>query len=205
MNDGILLFEDKLGITAGYEEIWAGLLLKSKLSHVRIHRRNAYKALGDSTQLLIRKGNRNAPGFNEDRFVQDKITRWVSQQINQTQPALVICMDPALLFLANPDWNQASLDNLRGGHYTLAGRPFMIMFGISAWHTKKNEKDIARLNSGYSDKEEWEADHGGDESDAETQEMIWIDPISVPYGKFVLQKDLEKIRRVYTCTVEKGD
>ena len=196
MASSILLFEDKLGITAGYESIWQNLLLKTRLHGATIHRRSTYKAFKDQLDLLIRKGNRNSPGFNPSPQTQAKLKGWVSQQINMTQPQLIIMMDPALFFLVNPDWDQATPDNLRGGNYPLAGRPCIIMLGLSAWHTKKSQKDIARLNDGFTDKEEWEEEQGGSEQDSQNQGAIWLEPVSVPYGKFVLEKDLEKVSRV---------
>lgn len=196
LSHSILLFEDKLGITSGYESIWQTLLMKTGLVGLTIHRRSTYKALASKIMLLTKKGNRKSPGFNEDPAAQHALRNWVSSQINQTKPTLIICMDPALFFLFNSDWNQATTDNMRGGNYNLAGIPCIISLPLSAWHTKKSEKDIARLNEGYTDKEEWEEDHGGDETDSENPGAIWLEPMSVPYGRFVLQKDLEKVSRV---------
>lgn len=191
-----LLFEDKLGITAGYESTWQQLLLKEGFGGVVVDRRSAYKALGDRIQLLIRKGNRVSPGFNPDYQTQRVIREWVEMQLSNVKPTVCICMDPSLLFLFNEDWDQATLDNMRGGHYEYLGVSFIISLGISAWHAKKSQKDIARLNDGYADKEEWEAEHGGDEQDTEGLGAIWMEPVSVPYGKFVLRADLGKANRV---------
>ena len=191
-----LLFEDKLGITAGYESIWQQLLLQQGFSGVSVERRSAYKALGGKLQLLIRKGNRVSPGFNPDPTTRRLVRTWVEQQMNIVKPTVCICMDPSLLFLFNEDWDQSTLDNMRGGHYEFLGVSFIISLGISAWHNKKSQKDIARLNEGYTDKEEWEAEHGGDEQDTEGLGAIWLEPVSVPYGKFVLRADLGKANRV---------
>lgn len=205
----ILLFEDKLGITAGYESIWRNLLVKAGLIGVDVIHRNAHTALGKRHQLLVRKGNRKAPGFNPDPRVINAVATWAGSQIALTKPDLCLCMDPALLFMANPDWDQATLDNLRGGVYKVDGIPFIIMLGIAAWHNKKREKDIAKLNDGYTDREEWEEEHrsesesgdeSGDEGDDEERHEevghVWLEPVSIPYGKFVLLKDLEKANRI---------
>lgn len=202
MTPSILLFEDKLGITSGYEGVWQGLVLKAGLAGVIINRRSAYKAFGERVQLLIRKGNRKAPGFNPDERTQAILRTWVKRELDILKPTVCIFMDPSLLFLVNPDWDQSTLDNLRGGHYDLWGTPIIIMLPISAWHQRKSEKDIARLNEGFTDKEEWEAEHGGEESDTENIGAIWMEPVSVPYGKFVLSHDLQKANRVLRKRIE---
>lgn len=199
----IILFEDKLGISQGYEYIWDGLLAKVGLIGVPIYRRNSFRKFGNSFQLLTRKGNRKAPGFNPDIRIQRILVKWIQSELKEIQPGLCIVMDPAILFILNPDWNQATIDNLRGGVYYVDGVPFLVSFPISAWHNQKKEKDIARLNEGFTDEDEWEAEHGGDETDGDSENMqIWLEPMAVPYGKFVLQKDLEKAKRVYERAVK---
>lgn len=192
----ILLFEDKLGITSGYESIWQGLLLSAGLAGVTIARRSSFKAFGNRVQLLTRKGNRKAPGFNPDPSVRSTLTSWVHAELNKTRALVIVCMDPALFFLMNPDWDQATPDNMRGGVYEFQGVPLIGILPMSAYFSKKSSKDIARLNEGYSDKDEWEADHGGEEQDAESTE-VWLEPITVPYGKFVLLRDMQKVSRIY--------
>lgn len=196
MRDAVILFEDKLGITTGYEGVWSGLLAVTGLLSTTIHRRSTYKAFGNKHQLLIKKGNRKSPGFNPDPEVQRDLRLWVSRELSNLEPAVCICMDPALFFLMNPDWDQATPDNMRGGVYRVENIPFICSLGISAWHNKKSDKDIARLNDGYTDEEEWEADQGGEESDTANIGAIWLEPVSVPYGKFVLRHDLDKASRI---------
>ncbi len=194
----IILFEDKLGISDGYRDLWASLLLVHEFAGVNVIRRSAYRIFGKQLPLLIAKGNRKTPGFNPDGHVQNVLRSWVNQEIDFLKPIICLCMDPSILFLFNPDWNQSTIDTLRGGVYLHRKVPFVIMFPISAWHSKKKQKDIARLNDGYSDKEEWEAQQELDESDKEEADMhVWLDPVSVPYGKFVLHSDLAKANRVY--------
>lgn len=202
MTPKILLFEDKLGITSGYESIWQSILLQARLVDVRILRRNSYSYFGNRVPLLSRKGNRKQPGFNPDPRVQNLITRWIENECEQVLPTICICMDPALMFLANPDWDQATGDNLRGGNYRIMGRPWVFTLPISAWHRKKSEKDIAKLNEGYVDKEEWEEDHGGDSQDTEQAGAIWMEPVTVPEGRFVLRADIAKAGRVLRKEIE---
>lgn len=191
----ILLFEDKLGISVGYENIWVSLLMKTGLHQHEIIRRNSFKTLGRKVELLTKKGNRKSPGFNPDQQAQYQIRQWVNTQIQTLDPSAIICMDTAILFLFNPDWDQATLDNLRGGVYKAFNKPVLISLPITAWHTQKKEKDIARMNEGFTEEEEWDTEHGGDETDSEVNK-IWIEPIVVPYGKFVLRSDLEKLARI---------
>lgn len=196
MNHSILLFEDKLGISEGYRPIWEGILMRAGLNSYGVFRRSAYKEFGDRVPLLIQRGNRKAPGFNADNpAVLKVLSDWTQYHVQTLKPTMCICMDPALLHLFNPDWDQATLDNLRGGHYYLHGVHTVIMFGISAWYSKKREKDIAKMNDGFVDKDEWAEEHGGDETDDANVE-IWIEPVSVPYGRFTLQADVNKVGRI---------
>lgn len=191
----ILLFEDKLGITTGYESIWQSLLLQTGFTSVDVNRRNSFRSLGTKVRLLHSSGKRKAPGFNPDPAAQAIIRAWVLKQVEVLEPDAIIVMDPVILFMMNPDWDQATLDNLRGGVYRIQQRPAIVMLPISAWHTQKKETDLARLNSGFTEESEWEEEHGGDEIDADLNDM-WIEPVVVPYGKFVLKSDLIKTRRI---------
>lgn len=195
MQQNVLLFEDKLGISSGYESIWTNLLMNSGLVGKDIVRRNSFRSLGTKVQLLVKHGNRKAPGFNPDPQARHQIRQWVMSQVQNVAPAAIICMDPAILFIFNPDWDQATLDNLRGGVYKLLGIPTVVTLPITAWHTQKKEKDIARMNEGFIEEEEWEEEHGGDETDSELNQL-WLEPLVVPYGKFVLRSDLEKLARI---------
>lgn len=195
MSRSILLFEDKLGISTGYESIWQSLLLKSGLAGIEVNRRNSFRSLSSKVMLLTRSGNRKAPGFNPDGRAQGIISQWVRAQCSILKPDAIICMDPAILFMFNPDWNQATLDNLRGGVYAVGKIPVVIMLPITAWHTTKKETDIARMNEGYTSESEWEEEHGGDETDADLNQL-WIEPVSVPFGRWILKADLLKTRRI---------
>ncbi len=206
----ILLFEDKLGITPGYEGIWQSLLLKIGFIDTTVIRRNTFKSLGSRVRLLTRSGNRKAPGFNPDTRVQMVLRKWVEAEIKRLNPALILCMDPALLFILNPDWDQATLDKLRGGVYRVYGVTWLVMLPISAWHQKKSDKDIARLNDGFTSRDAWEKatilDHvtGEEVTDSEEDDEdddrvggVWLEPVVIPSGQFILTKDLEKARRLY--------
>lgn len=207
----ILWFEDKLGITDGYLSIWSSLLQKANLSAVPVHRRSSYQAFGSRLRLLEQKGNRKLPGFNTDPRAQSTIRRWVCNQIRDVNPILCISTDPALGFLANPDWDQATVDNLRGGVYEVESRPWVCTLPISAWHRKKSAKDIAKLNDGFKDRESWEAaraesedaEDGEDdikakeEWESEDNSSFWLEPVMVPEGKFVLTADVCKAGRIY--------
>lgn len=191
----ILVFEDKLGITAGYESIWASLIMSCGFVKYDVIRRNSYRSLGKSMQLLVKKGNRVTPGFNPDEQTQHRIRQWAMSQIQAVRPAGILCMDPVILFMLNPDWDQATLDTLRGGTYRILEIPVVVTLPISAWHVKKQMRDIARMNEGHTERDEWEESHGGDESDLELNHM-WLEPTVVPYGKFVLRADIMKLARI---------
>lgn len=188
----ILLFEDKLGITSGYESIWQSILLKTGLIGYEMNRRNSFRSLASKVQLLTKYKNRVAPSFNPDPRAQQFIAEWVKTQIAICKPAGIICMDPALTFLMNPHQDQSTLDTLRGGIYDVFKVTTVISLPISAWHNKKKEKDIARMNEGFYDEEEWEE---GTDSDNELNH-IWLEPIVVDYGRFVLHSDLSKLARI---------
>jgi len=191
----VLIFEDKLGISSGYESIWAHLMMSSGFANYDLIRRNSFRSLGKSMQLLVKKGNRKTPGFNPDEQVQYRIRQWVMSQITALKPVGILCMDPVMLFMLNPDWDQATLDILRGGVYRIQEIPTIVTLPISAWHNKKQMKDIARMNEGHVEEDEWEESHGGDETDSEYN-SIWMEPVVVPYGKFVLSADIKKLARV---------
>lgn len=117
-------------------------------------------------------------------------------------------MDPAILFLLNPDWKQCTLDTLRGGVYIHLGIPWVVCLPITAWHSKAKAKDIAKLNEGFLEKgdfEEFKAERESEEDDDEDDEvdeeddrakMEWHDPIVIPYGRIVLRFDLQKMARL---------
>lgn len=193
--NSILFFSDKLGISQGYQNLWHSLLNSVGLMDYTFIERNSFRSLGNTVQLLTRIGNRKAPGFNPDPTAQQAIRSWALTQIQVINPLAIACWDPALLFLVNPNWEQATIDLLRGGVYRVLERPFLVMLPVSAWHTQKKQKDIIAMNDGYADQEEWEEAHGGVELDSELNNM-WIEPLVVPYGRFVLKADLLKLNRV---------
>jgi hypothetical protein len=201
----ILLFEDKLGVSDGYQSIWTTLLLGVGILANDVYRRNAYRTFRNY-QLLIRQGNRVSPGFNTDEQIQAMLTDWVRTEVNNVNPDLILVWDPAIYFLMNPEWAQATPDNMRGGVYQLFGIPAVCTLPISAWNTKKSEKDIARLNDGFTDKDEWLEDQEDESDDDENgTTAIWMEPVSVPYGKFVLRRDLEKAKRVMDRHINKKE
>ena len=210
----ILWFEDKLGVTDGYMPIWTGLMAASKLPNgfsllsIDFIRASCYKSLNSlGLQFLVKQGNRIQPGFNPDESVQHRLTSWVMESIKRADPIMCISTDPALGFLANPDWSQATSDNLRGGVYEVANRPWLCTLPISAWHQKKSSKDIAKLNEGYTNKQDWEEDREEDEEDdSDAKENFWMEPYTVPEGKFVLRADMMKAARItYRILHEKGE
>lgn len=199
----LLVFEDAVGISDGYKGIWKSLLERSGLGEgsVRVVIRSAYRTFPKNKLLEWRK-TRKSPGFNSSVGMQNQIRAWVRDAIAYHNADGVLCMDPSLLFLLNPDWNQCTLDRLRGGVYITMGIPWVVSLPVSAWHNKAKAKDIAKLNEGFVEKgdfEEYRESQEGEENDLDEDEehsMEWHDPIVVPYGRIVLQFDMEKMSRL---------
>lgn len=222
----LLVLMDKVGISDGYKGIWENLCRKHGLpdSFVRISLRSTYRTF-QSNRILEWHLPSKLPGFSTNSNTQDALRRWVQEVIIQHEPDAILCMDPALLFLYNDNWNQAKLDTLRGGVYILFGIPHVVCFPITAYHSKAKPKDLAKLNDGFIEKGDFTEfqqestidgdDDSEDEDDDEdkaatfdrdsdddrhvTRHMMqWHDPIVVPYGRIVLGFDLEKTSRILT-------
>ena len=204
----VLVLEDKLGITDGYKPAWTSMLLKARMNPGAFIYRSVWRdprLVKHRAKLLIHKGNRKSPGFNPE--VQSTLRTWFKLILHDTKPQLIICMDVALLGLVEPEWANATIDNLRGGVYRLAGIPVLIMTPVSAINTQKKLKDIQALNEGAGSKEEFLAkqvepgDDDDDESDRDglddREEKFFIEPYVIPYGHIILRFDLAKARRLY--------
>lgn len=184
----ILLFEDKLGITENYFPIWNSMLMAVGLDSKQFTRVSIWRAKGiPHSKLLIRKGNRKSPGFNPDYI--HAVSSWFHATIEDLKPDVIVIQDTALLGIIEPAWDIATIDNLRGGVYKLGTIPLLVMQPISAVHTKKQPKDIKILNDGEDDKDAWE------ESDREEGEL-WLEPYTYPLGRWVINADLNKLRRI---------
>lgn len=203
MQQRILYIEDKLGITQGYQNLFASLLLGCGISPAQVYPFSLYKKQ-NMPQLLTRYKNRKVPSFNPDQHAQSIIQATVESAVRTVKPSLIICTDPACLFMLVPEQAIATIDNLRGGVYKLFGITCLVTIPISAWHRQVKEKDIARLNDGFSDKDAWEQAHenesddndGPDDSDDEHDGAVWVEPVVIPFGQFVLKKDFGKAKRI---------
>lgn len=211
----LLVFEDSVGVTAGYKGIWMDLLNKVGLqdSVVMVKVRSSYLHFRKKEHLEFKK-TRKQPGFNTNPNVQRRVEEWVATCIAQHKPDIIACFDPALLFLLNPVWNQATLDTLRGGLYIRFGIPWIVTLPLTAYHSKMKPKDIAKLNQGFTEKGDFqeylESMHGDDEDSEEDDDvkgpgeyedddkstMEWHEPIIIPYGRIVLEWDFQKVARV---------
>lgn len=109
-----------------------------------------------------------------------------------------------MLFMMNDDWTQATLDRLRGGVYLIDGIPWLVMLPITAVNTKTKKADIAKLNSGFTERTEWEATQNSDDDDEEPDDddqddlarMEWHEPILVPMGRAMIRFDIQKAGRL---------
>jgi hypothetical protein len=186
----MLLIEDKLGISAGYMDSWVSMLAAAGFLGISVPRASMYRDARMSKEaLLTRKGNRKAPGHNPDLL--DLVREWVRYTVKRTEARMILCMDPAALGLVEPSWDISTTDNLRGGLYVFDGLPFLVTMPISAIHSKKNPKDIRALNDGAESKGEWE------EMEHENEDLFFIEPYTIPFGRWVLAADLRKAYRIY--------
>ena len=207
-----MVFQDAIGVTAGYKGIWWKLLNGAGITEQNTHvvLRTSYSAFTNKRHLEFRK-TRKQPGFNSDPGMQSRVRSWVADCIAQHQPDLVVCFDVSLLFLLNPDWAQGTLDKLRGGLYIERGIPWVVTLPLTSYHSKAKSTDIAKLNQGFVEKGDFEDfkqeiqyDKVDDEDDEERDidqenedaRMEWHEPVVIPFGKIVLQYDLEKVGRL---------
>lgn len=209
----LLVFEDAVGITDAYRELFDSLLKRAGITeqNTRVIRRRSYQAFTRKEHLEWRK-TRKQPGFNSDELMQQRVRQWVLSCFRDHTPDMVVCFDPALLFLLNSDWAQATLDKLRGGLYIELGVPWVVTLPLTAFHTKAKATDIAKLNQGFIEKGEFndykkELDYNDLESDDEDDErdeddendksrLNWHEPIIIPFGKIVLDYDWQKVARI---------
>jgi hypothetical protein len=202
----ILVFEDAVGITKGYRPIFDRLIRGAGLtdSTVRISIRSTYRRF-DKRMLLHWQPPRKTPGFNPKPAVQNQVRAFINECIAQHEADFVLCMDPAILFLYNPDWTQAKLDTLRGGVYlyeTPTGKvvPTLVTLPMTAFHSKVSSKDIAKLNEGFIEKadfEEWrDSEESEEEESSEDETMEWHEPITIAMGHIQLMFDFAKMGRI---------
>lgn len=197
------MFPDSVGINGGYLYSFKSLLARAGIleTQVTYQIRSAYSAFSKG-KLLEWKKTRKQPGFNTQPANMRALAVWVQDVIVGFEPDLIICMDPSMLFMVNQDWNQCTLDRLRGGVYIIDSKPWVVMLPITALNTKMKQADIAKLNQGYTEKadfDEFNSDSEEDDtsdSDDDRERMEWHEPITVPYGRFVLDKDMEKVARL---------
>jgi len=220
----IIVFEDKLGISIGYKPQWSRMLLSAGLIGVeyKFFYAKSY-AHFPQVRLLKWKGNRKTPGFREEPDLQIKTLNWMKDIIQQTRANVVVLMDPALFFVVNNNWNQATTELLRGGVYTMkdhnrADILTLVMGPISSINRIMKPKDIAALNNGFAEKDEWDEVYGdeqkiiqdadsnepesedGEENEEDEDEgenvMQWYNPVQIPYGRFCFEHDLRKLGRI---------
>ena len=208
----ILLLEDKLGITEGYQGIFESLMLGAGLNPQQVRRYSVWKSpVARSHKLLIQKGNRKSPGFNPDPRVAAAVREFLDNAIDRVNPELILCLDLAMLGIVEPRWDIATIDNLRGGVYFYRDIPFLVTTPFSAVHTQKKAKDVRALNQGYETKEAFDAAVNSDdeseddpaEPDEEEDKEIFIAPYTIPYGNWILRADLRKAHRLIQSGVRK--
>lgn len=207
----ILVVQDKLGITDAYRGHWNMMTLAAGLTQPWINFVfvSAWRDFRQD-QLLTFKHNRKTPGFNIDPLNQVKLLNWLKDKMELHRISMVVLMDPAFFFLVNQNWDQATTENLRGGVYTIKNArgedvTVLVTAPIHSINTQMKAKDIAALNNGISEREEFDELYGsGDESDSDEDDsddneariMEWYNPIVVPFGRHCFQSDLYKLGRL---------
>lgn len=210
---GILFFEDAIGITDGYKPLLMTMLNKARINETthRINHYSVYRRM-DKKILLHWSGNRKSPGFSPNPNVQRQVREFFESVIVRSDPDIVVCMDVAMFFLFNPNWDQATPDKLRGSvfeyeHSNGIIYPVLCTLPLSAYHSKVSTKDIAKLNEGFTDKadfEEWRKSEESDETedsdsdapDDEESQMEWHEPLLVPMGNIQIMFDISKMARI---------
>lgn len=167
----ILYLSDRYGISSGYEPVFAKLLGRLGIPRQRVIVANIY---GLVETALVKKGTEKTWRFNPDR--KDEIRAAVDQRIMATKPVLIVCADPAALGLfVNFDSRVATLDKCRGGRYNYHGIPVVVTYPITVIHTHIDEKLIQDFEG----------------------ESVSHEPYKVPQGSWILNRDWEKIARVF--------
>lgn len=208
MHFRIAVFQDKLGVTSAYRPVWENLLLQAGLigSKYTFTWHKSYNHFQQG-QLLEWSGNRKTPGFNKNPQAQIKTLNWVKDQLSSARANVALIMDPALFFIVNQNWDQATAEKLRGGFYNMKSHDrtdimVLVTVPISSINRSMKTKDIAALNAGFADREEFEEhfaggeDDDGPDDDDEVNLIEWYDPIVVPYGKFCFTSDIFKLGRI---------
>lgn len=192
----ILVLEDKLGITTGYMDVWDNLVIKAGFSPQIFRRYSAWKSpVMSKYTLLVKKGNRKSPGFNQE--IQVPLRRWLDETIRGVFPEFIVCMDVALLGLFEANWNNATLDNMRGGVYSYGSTPVLIMTPISAVNRQRQVKDVRAMNDGAESEDEWKEDSQRDPNE------LFIEPYTIRSGRWIFQSDLDKLHRLWSKQVRR--
>lgn len=212
----LLVFEDIVGVGKGYKTLFEKQLLRAGINpqNTRVVTRSSYLTFTKKQHLEWKK-TRKQPGFNTDPAMQRRVRQWVLQCIADHKPHMIICFDPALLFILNPDWSQATLDKLRGGLYIEFNIPWLVTLPMTALHNKAKATDIAKLNQGFIEKGEFddfkkeldyeslsnddsedEDDERSEEDDNDKASMEWHEPLVIPFGKIMLDFDFNKAGRI---------
>ena len=210
----ILIVQDKLGITEAYKSHWNMMCLRAGLMQpwIQFKYTSAWREFRQD-ELLMFKHNRKSPGFNIDPAKQVKLLNWLKGKMDLVNAGIVVLQDPTFFFIVNNNWDQATTDNLRGGVYTMKNSrrediTVLVTAPIHSINTQMKAKDIAALNQGFAERDEFEEVFGGDDEtdsdddddddaeSSETRTMEWYNPIIVPFGRHCFQSDLYKLGRL---------
>lgn len=200
----ILYIQDPIGISSNMMPLF------HRLSQDRAVPVSLYRLMSKNTLLRVLK-NRKAPAFSNNAVTQTKIKQQLDEWLAYYQPRVIVTSDPATLFLCDPtpelNYMWMTIDNMRGGVYTYRGIPLIITYPPTAWYREIRERDIAKVNDGFSDKDSFESamtvDNDTGEKvetpdDDDDDDKVFYAPVltKVQVGKFTLTHDWAKVHRI---------
>ncbi len=163
----ILYMSDRNGITQGYEPAFNALVSRVKISRGQVIVQNVYKDVPDP---LMKKGNQILWVLNPEK--REAVRESFEKRIKIVKPSLIVVADTAVLGVIDPT---GSVEKCRGGLYDWNGIPVLVTYPITALHQKIDQNFLA-------------------DSDGE---LVNEQPYRVSSGGWILNRDWEKIARIY--------
>lgn len=147
----ILWYVDRFGMPGQFRAIWATMLKRAGLPPIDVRLLSLHRDLGGT--LLMRHGNRIAPTWIPERGME--IRQHIRQQVTELAPKCIVLAAPEALAVTPALPEYATLQQLRGSVYDVAGVPAIVMLPMSAWVTKVSTTALQAANYGESDEAKW--------------------------------------------------
>lgn len=150
----VLWFVDRFGIKGHYTATWLRAINQAGIRPASIKLVNLHGELRG--QLLTRYGTRKAPTWRPER--EAEIRQCINNHIRRHNTTLkaIVLSSPESLAVTGVLPEYATLAKLRGGVYTVAGLPAIVILPMSAWFTQISQRDIALANYGANSAEQLE-------------------------------------------------